>query len=408
MVASGAMALAPLFLLAACPSLGEIGVGSPADAAVDRASEHSRTDGGTDRRAEAADAAPQDAGVDARCVADTGSDPSNCGRCGHDCLGGNCSAGACQPVVLYTGGTPVGIVVDGPTLIVTIQGSLPESGYVFRCAASDCGSTKTVLASGFADPWFPAKEGASVYWVDFGGDDAATTPGSVLGCPENGCPDAGPLLYPLEGGGPEGGTNYTGLAVDSTYVYWASITNLIGSVYRCAPTECASTLAQLGSGFGIPYAVAVDASYIFWIDLDTSQVFRCALPSCGDNPEIFANVDLSSSSVPLSGLALYDGNVYWTQGVADGSVFRCPTSGCGGAPTTVATHQGDPSFVAVDDSGVYWVNSGDNSIAHCPLEGCARPTVIARTLAPFAIALDPQNIYFTSATVAGKVLRVAK
>jgi hypothetical protein len=28
------------------------------------------------------------------------SDPVNCGRCGHDCLGGTCAAGQCQPVVL--------------------------------------------------------------------------------------------------------------------------------------------------------------------------------------------------------------------------------------------------------------------------------------------------------------------
>jgi hypothetical protein len=27
-------------------------------------------------------------------------DPANCGYCGHDCLGGGCTAGVCQPVVL--------------------------------------------------------------------------------------------------------------------------------------------------------------------------------------------------------------------------------------------------------------------------------------------------------------------
>ena len=31
------------------------------------------------------------------------SDPGNCGECGHDCLGGSCSAGTCEPIELATG-----------------------------------------------------------------------------------------------------------------------------------------------------------------------------------------------------------------------------------------------------------------------------------------------------------------
>ena len=40
-------------------------------------------------------------GGDASCSG-TDSDSSNCGRCGHSCLGGSCLQGVCQPFVLGT------------------------------------------------------------------------------------------------------------------------------------------------------------------------------------------------------------------------------------------------------------------------------------------------------------------
>lgn len=38
--------------------------------------------------------------IDERCGADIMADPANCGACAHDCVGGACSAGRCQPVLL--------------------------------------------------------------------------------------------------------------------------------------------------------------------------------------------------------------------------------------------------------------------------------------------------------------------
>ena len=35
-------------------------------------------------------------------MADTMNDAKNCGVCGHDCLGGKCLKGACQPIILAT------------------------------------------------------------------------------------------------------------------------------------------------------------------------------------------------------------------------------------------------------------------------------------------------------------------
>jgi hypothetical protein len=399
LAAGSVLALAPLLVLAACPSLGEIVVGSPRDASADHGLVRP-SEGGTDVRID-------DAGVDAPCDADVGADPRNCGYCRHDCLGGGCTGGACEPVVLYSGGTPMNIVVDGPTLFVTVTTVSPDDGYVFRCTAASCQATATVLAAGLASPWFAVKESAAVYWANFGGADTATDPGSVMGCPETGCPDAGPRVYTPEGGGAEGGINIAGLAADETYLYWAATfsSGYNGAIYRCVTTECAGTIAELGSGFGFSFEVVVDSSYVYWIDVGPNHVLRCALPSCGGGPEFFADLAGSPKTIGLSGLALYGGSVFWTEGVADGGVFYCPTSGCGTTPTAIATGQADPEFVAADESGVYWSNGGNGTVMHCPIAGCAKPVAIATVAAPYAIALDAVSVYFTSSSA---VLRVAK
>jgi len=413
-VAGVASTVAALLVMTGCPALSEIGVGSPPDATLEH---EARADGPSDHATrDATDAANDDGGVkdagfDAPCEADVHSDPLNCGRCGHDCLGGACTGAACEPVVVYRGGTPTGILVDGPNLLVTVQGASAETGYVFRCEAANCQATKTVIAAGQINPWFPTKQGASVYWVNLGSADAMAPQGGVLGCPEEaGCADASPGVYAPDGAGPEGGTTYTSLATDSMFLYWTSITGLNGGAFRCVASECAGTLAQLGVELGIPYAITVDRSDAFWFDLNTNQILRCSLPSCGDNPTIFVDQSGSGSGlgVQFSGIVLHGGDLYWTEGVADGGVFHCPASGCSGVPTVMAKNQADPSFLAVDDSGAYWLNSGTGTLMTCPLAGCAKPELVTRATASFAIALDDVSVYFTESTASGAVLRVAK
>jgi hypothetical protein len=153
---------------------------------------------------------------------------------------------------------------------------------------------------------------------------------------------------------------------------------------------------------------------VLWVSGATNEVFRCALPSCGGGPDVLADMDLAGDVIGFSGLALYDNNVYWSAGFPDGgSVFQCPTMGCGAAPTVVATGQGGPGYMAADESGVYWTNYYDGRVMRCPLSGCEEPVQVAKTRSPFAIALDSVSVYFTSSpglfgSGTGRVLRVAK
>src|SRR5262249_35132896 len=86
------------------------------------------------------------------------SDPHNCGLCGHDCLGGTCQSGQCQPFALATGmPSPMGGVVVGTDLYVSDFGALGPPhipGSLLRIAAD---GTKTTLETDLSAPaavWF--------------------------------------------------------------------------------------------------------------------------------------------------------------------------------------------------------------------------------------------------------------
>ena len=99
------------------------------------------------------------------------------------------------------------------------------------------------------------------------------------------------------------------------------------------------------------------------------------------------------------------GNVYWTT-YGDGTVRTCPASGCGGAPTTLASVQNSLASLAVDATNVYWVNYQTGTVMKCGVGGCGgSPTTLWLGPAGLtAIAADGTNVYFTTGT---QVMRCA-
>jgi hypothetical protein len=160
-----------------------------------------------------ANAARADAGVP--CNGNTASDPHHCGQCGHDCLGGACQAGKCQPVV---------------------------------------------IADGLSSPVVVAVDDASVYWVTSGVSDgaAATAPReSTLGrATKNGADRK--TLYTTETW-----RSPSGLVVDDGFAFYASGS---GAIVRIDKRSGASTvLVQDPLG---PQGLVLDpaAGSVIWVD----------------------------------------------------------------------------------------------------------------------------------------------
>ena len=94
----------------------------------------------------------------------TSSDPHNCGFCGHDCLGGACSAGTCMPVTLAS--NPFGswgIAVDATAVYWT---NVSTGGSVMKVGLS--GGTPVTLANQDS-PNAIAVDANAVYWANNGG-----------------------------------------------------------------------------------------------------------------------------------------------------------------------------------------------------------------------------------------------
>jgi hypothetical protein len=270
---------------------------------------------------------------------DLQSDGANCGSCGHDCLGGACNAGVCQPVVLVSGPSLVhALAVDAQSLYFTSDGF--PSGSVQKMSLS--GGAVTTLVSGVATP--------------------------------------------------------QGIAVDATFVYWAS--------------EYGNTISRIPIGGGAPttllsgvtdaMGVAVDASAIYFSTIDTGSVWKA--PLSGGSPVLLGTTTAAAGGV--TGVAVDAGHLYFG---TYSTVAQVPLAG--GATTTLVTGANDAISVAVDDTFLYWTDLYGGGLMRQPLAGGPATTLVPGSSAySEGIAVDAEAIYFgtTDTRDVSTILRLAK
>lgn len=338
--------------------------------------------GGFDASA-APDVAPTpEASADAAaCAADLSTDPKNCGRCAHDCLGGACSGGRCQPVAIATEeANPSAVLVDATHVYWSAQGirRAPKLGGAVQVLAKDA-------------PRFMAADDASIYWV------ASSSSVLLRSVPKAGNPDGGlgserTLLEP---------STYGELAVDAANVYVAVESKLLGDVILRVPKAggAVTPLIHDDASSGRSPMVS-DGSLLFYSAHLPGKVraVSVALSDAG----VDAAVEISPA--PAYAVTLDPSFVYWT--TQNGSVKRAQKDG--GGASTIASGQLSPTHLAVDASGVYWANGLANEIVSCPLSGCGVSSrVIAERQDVSSIAVDDASVYWTS-RAGGAVMRVAK
>jgi hypothetical protein len=318
----------------------------------------------------------------AKACVDTTTDPKNCDTCGHDCLGGACSAGQCQPVELaqYTGGYGETISVGAQHVYVTT-----DNGYIGR-AAKDGGDLKPVARPSFTAAAFHGttviEDGDRVFfvWVDpnirlayclSASCDSTITPVGGLYTQYFAIDatdhriawiDYSPTqIWAALTTGAVGGAPITSSGLDTTSsgspLFYAQ-----GGLFMANDTVLERLPLSGGSFVGITTGNArltilgANSSNIYLYD-GTSVVFSPLPSGDGGNPHKLVDTQLS---INMDGrFAVDETDAYW---VSNGTIQSCQLSNCSVTQKTVPSPSGiQVGDVGVDAQAIYWVNYHDGT-----------------------------------------------
>lgn len=376
-------------LVCACTSLSGLSGGPNQDAAIDvdgRDAKTTRSPEGPSSQPEEVACESGEDSCDGVCV-DLASDPDNCGRCGHGCLGGACVQSTCQPVSLASGlARPQGIAVGPDALYVTLQYEhrivrIPKGGGTAETVTTATTSPGAIAAS-FDGP-------KRLVWGETRG--AAS---NVVFCE---VPCESPRKVPAGG-------DVWHVTISGGFAYWATSSDSAGAIRRC-PVE----------GCSVPYEVVTDQPRLHGLVVSGGQLafgtrsargtVRRASTSGGGLTDLIRELDQPQALAT-------DGATLFVAARGSNVIARCPLTGCDpGEQATIALAK-NPHGIATDGENVYWSNgmAVGGTVAWCPADACSGSghVLAAEQANPYAIALDDEAVYWTNAVPKGQVMKIAR
>ncbi len=320
--------------------------------------------------------------ADSGCSSDLTTDKLNCGKCGHDCLGGACLASVCQATALVKnklGLDPRQIAVDDAGIYVVANGStdidkidLVDSGISF-VAKGETSLRGMALANG------------SVYFTNY-----SSSVGGVSRCSNMGCGVSRKDFV-------TNNTHYPfGIAVDSSGIYFTLADYFAngGGLQKCSLPDCAGGPKEVLK-FDQPGDLATDSTSLHWIDYGGGGPYSCPKSGCVDGG--------APSGTQATAFTQDATNVYW---VTSASIWVRPKSG--GFASKLVANLNTGSDLAVDANYVYWLEEGtpstftDGTLKRCPLtKDCVGNPALIETLATalsnaWSITQTDTLIYFTT------------
>lgn len=344
-------------------------------------------------------------GGDGKCTTSTDTDPKHCGACNHDCAGGSCVGGMCQPVALQANvDAPAAIAVNS-TAVFWLQAQATR-----KCPKSGCGGSPTMLSQAtevgtMLGPRQIVADEDNVYWL------ARTDGGPIAQVYIWKCATAGCSLSPTQHGSYAAGGALVG---NATHLFRYDPS---GSFYKYPK---ASTTPEYLTGLYLAesYGFAVDATTLAFTNTDES---------IQGNGGVYTAAITANAPTKIMDLGVHvtmtGGVVYASRNLnpSQSTIHRCPVAGgCGGTGTPLLTSpDGVITDVVADASGIYWTvrgtpGSATGAVRRCAVPDCAGgPKDLAKDQAgPVALALDGEFVYWanrgTGAINTGSIMRVRK
>jgi outer membrane protein assembly factor BamB len=176
-----------------------------------------------------------------------------------------------------------------------------------------------------------------------------------------------------------------------------------GSGSTCSNGGC--TLVQAGSGVTFSFddfsCLAVDSTNVYFTAIGLSSMGPSGLlyvPTAGGAVHV-----LAGGATIAVGPAIYGNYVYWADKTA-GKLYETPLPGQSGSTRTVVTGINAPLSVAVDANNVYWTSTGGAGAAN-KSTGTTLWTTNQPAGSAWNLVVDATDVYYTDPT-AGAVVKV--
>jgi hypothetical protein len=311
-------------------------------------------------------------------------DPLNCGKCAHSCLGGTCVAGLCQPVALATDTGFAQMSQDTGNIYWTSYQTSGTTGGVYKVAKAS-GSTKyQVVAGKYAnaisvvsgDVYYTLTNGTAVRSVPVAGGSSSVlfTPpvlpyqmvttstinvyyydGSFIQKYA-----VGPKQLSQLGSSTRFGDVFSQLALDDSNVYAASWRQPLGYVIIDSKSGGGKEVDLQKNNTGGVTAVAADDTHIFWSNDGSglTYVIPTADALAGETDWTTFMNHAASALVTESGsvYAAVDATGIFRESSAGGTVTQIYSGGFASPPEDVQGQAPNVSLVA-DSCAVYFVDT---------------------------------------------------
>ena len=335
--------------------------------------------------------------------------------CGHDCLGGVCDVGSCQPTTVVTGQSRVSqISTDGTYLYWSGADTSGALYYIARRKVDGSDAVK-VLANAETSAGTVAIVGAKVYWM---------ARGHLRSCDAPNCTTGAVDAIATVSAARCGYSMFYAPSKDRLF-FGCSANYGMNDGSLWALNFPATTPVTVGPVPSSPTALASDGTNVYWINSSTytndspnadGGAWRVRL-SDGVTTQLVPNVKGDVSYLAVGGNALYfTGNIQVVQNPVTYStaILRAPLPNglaTGSLPKFVDIN--NVSGMVADDQYLYFTQYGNpGNVSRCAHAGCPTPEVIAPGVpGPENMTQDTGSIYWTTSVLGattGSIQRLAK